>query len=38
LGKIETGYYIMFTFCALAYLLSWVLFSLMVPKMQKVEI
>jgi len=38
LGKIETGYYIMFTFCALAYLLSWILFSLMVPKMQKVEI
>lgn len=38
LGKIETGYYIMFTFCALAYLLSWILFILMVPKMQKVEI
>jgi MFS transporter, ACS family, hexuronate transporter len=38
LGKIETGYYIMFIFCALAYLLAWSLFSLLVPKMPKAEI
>ena len=38
LGKIETGYYIMFIFCALAYVLAWLLFSLLVPKMPKAEI
>jgi len=38
LGKIETGYYIMFIFCALAYILAWSLFSLLVPKMPKAEI
>ena len=38
LGKIETGYYIMFIFCALAYVLAWTLFSLLVPKMPKAEI
>lgn len=38
LGKIETGYYIMFVICALAYILAWSLFSLLVPKMPKVKI
>lgn len=38
LGEIETGYYFMFAFCAVAYLLSWGLFNLMVPKMKKVTI
>lgn len=38
LGKIETGYYILFAFCALAYLISWSLFSLLVPKMEKAVI
>jgi ACS family hexuronate transporter-like MFS transporter len=33
LGKIETGYYIMFIICAFAYLIAWSLFSLLVPKM-----
>jgi ACS family hexuronate transporter-like MFS transporter len=33
LGKIETGYYIMFIICAFAYLIAWGLFSLLVPKM-----
>lgn len=35
LGKIETGYYIMFIICALGYSVAWVLFSLLVPKMPK---
>ena len=38
LGTIETGYYVLFLFCALAYLLSWGLFSLLVPKMPKVNL
>jgi ACS family hexuronate transporter-like MFS transporter len=38
LGKIETGYYIMFIICALAYIMAWSLFSLLVPKMPKVKI
>lgn len=38
LGTIETGYYILFAYCSIAYLLSWFLFSLMVPKMEKVDI
>jgi ACS family hexuronate transporter-like MFS transporter len=38
LGKIETGYYIMFIICALAYIIAWVLFSILVPKMPKVKI
>lgn len=35
LGHIETGYYFMFIICALAYLIAWSLFSLLVPKMPK---
>jgi len=38
LGTIETGYYIMFIICALAYVIAWALFSLLVPKMPKAEI
>ncbi len=38
LGKIETGYFIMFIICALAYLVAWVVFSLLVPKMPKVDL
>jgi ACS family hexuronate transporter-like MFS transporter len=38
LGSIETGYYIMFIICALAYLIAWSLFSLLVPKMMKAVI
>jgi MFS transporter, ACS family, hexuronate transporter len=38
LGKIETGYYIMFVICAFAYIIAWSLFSLLVPKMPKVKI
>ncbi|MFL9843215.1 MFS transporter [Flavobacterium rhizosphaerae] len=32
LGHIETGYTIMFTFCALAYLIAWGIMKLLVPK------
>lgn len=38
LNEIETGYYFLFSYCALSYLLSWALFSLLVPKMPKVSI
>jgi Sugar phosphate permease len=38
MGKIETGYYIMFIICALAYTVAWLLFSLLVPKMQKANL
>ena len=38
IGNIETGYYIMFIICALSYLVAWTVFSLLVPKMTKVEI
>ncbi|MBO9594688.1 MAG: MFS transporter [Niabella sp.] len=32
LGHIETGYTIMFAFCAIAYLLAWVIMKALVPK------
>jgi MFS transporter, ACS family, hexuronate transporter len=32
MGHIETGYTIMFTFCAVAYLLAWMMMKLLVPK------
>lgn len=32
LGHIETGYTIMFTFCALAYLVAWMIMKSLVPK------
>jgi MFS transporter, ACS family, hexuronate transporter len=32
LGHIETGYTIMFSFCAVAYLIAWMLMKLLVPK------
>lgn len=32
LGHIETGYTIMFTFCALAYLIAWCIMKFLVPK------
>jgi ACS family hexuronate transporter-like MFS transporter len=31
LGHIETGYTILFTFCAIAYLIAWVLIKILVP-------
>ncbi len=38
MGNIETGYYIMFIICALAYIIAWSLFSMLVPKMPKAQI
>lgn len=32
LGHVETGYTIMFTFCAIAYLIAWVVMKSLVPK------
>ena len=38
LGHIETGYTIMFTICALAYIIAWSVMKVLVPKMKAVEI
>ncbi|XOV91917.1 MAG: MFS transporter [Bacteroidota bacterium] len=37
LNQIQTGYYILFIICALSYVVSWLLFSLLVPKMDRVS-
>jgi ACS family hexuronate transporter-like MFS transporter len=36
IGSIETGYYIMFIFCGTIYLLAWIIFNLLAPKMKRV--
>jgi ACS family hexuronate transporter-like MFS transporter len=38
LGKLETGYYIMFIICGCAYLSAWLIMHFLVPKMKRVEI
>lgn len=38
LGKIETGYYIMFIICGSAYLIAWLVMHFLAPKMQRVEV
>jgi MFS transporter, ACS family, hexuronate transporter len=38
IGSIETGYYIMFTVCGSAYLVAWVIFNILAPRMKRVEI
>ncbi|HEX5150732.1 MAG TPA: MFS transporter [Parafilimonas sp.] len=38
LGKIETGYYIMFIICGSAYLIAWLVMHFLVPKMQRVQV
>ncbi len=38
LGTIETGYYVMFMICGSAYLIAWVIFNALAPKMRRVEI
>ena len=35
-GNIETGYAIMFSFCAIAYLLAWFLMKMLVPKFKPI--
>ena len=36
MGSIETGYSIMFCYCALAYLLAWIIMKALVPKYKEV--
>jgi len=39
LGHIETGYYIVFLYCGLGYLVAWLLmFKVLVPKMKPIEV
>jgi ACS family hexuronate transporter-like MFS transporter len=38
IGKIQTGYFIMFLICGGAYLLAWLFMHLMVPKMTRIEV
>jgi MFS transporter, ACS family, hexuronate transporter len=38
IGKLETGYYIMFLICGSAYLTAWLIMHYLVPKMKRVEI
>jgi ACS family hexuronate transporter-like MFS transporter len=37
IGKIQTGYFIMFLICGSAYLLAWVVMHLLVPKMEPIK-
>lgn len=37
LGSIQTGYTIMFTFCALAYIIAWIVMKMLVPKMKLIS-
>jgi ACS family hexuronate transporter-like MFS transporter len=38
LGSIESGYYILFIICGSAYLVAWVIFNLLAPKMKLVNL
>ena len=38
LGHIQTGYYIVFFYCGLAYLTAWALMHLLVSKMQRIQL
>ncbi|MGH8167858.1 MAG: MFS transporter [Woeseiaceae bacterium] len=38
LGRIETGYYVMFFICGSAYLLAWVIMHFLVPRMQRAKL
>jgi len=38
LGHVQTGYTIMFSFCAIAYILAWTLMKMLVPRMKLVTI
>lgn len=38
IGKIQTGYYIMFAICAAAYLIGWLIMHFLVPKMKMVRL
>ena len=34
IGHIEAGYSILFTFCAIVYIIGWVIFNLLTPKLE----
>jgi ACS family hexuronate transporter-like MFS transporter len=36
-GNVESGYTIMFTFCALAYVIAWIVMKMLVPKYKKID-
>lgn len=38
LGHVQTGYTIMFSICAVAYIIAWVVMKMLVPKMKLVQI
>ena len=38
LGNINTGYFVMFLVCGSAYLIAWILFNLLAPKMKQVNL
>jgi ACS family hexuronate transporter-like MFS transporter len=38
LDKLETGYYVMFIVCGLAYLSAWLIMHFLVPKMKRIEV
>jgi ACS family hexuronate transporter-like MFS transporter len=38
MDSIQTGYYIVFFYCGFAYLLAWVVFNALAPRMRRVEI
>jgi len=37
LGRIDTGYALMFVFCAIAYVLAWVVMKLLVPRFKAID-
>lgn len=38
IGKIQTGYFIMFCICGGAYLFGWLIMHFLVPKMKRIEV
>jgi MFS transporter, ACS family, hexuronate transporter len=38
LGNINTGYFVMFLVCGSAYLIAWIIFNLLAPKMKQVNL
>lgn len=38
IGQIETAYYIMFVICGTAYLLSWLIMHVLVPRMERIKL
>ncbi|MBX2892106.1 MAG: MFS transporter [Saprospiraceae bacterium] len=38
LGSIQTGYYIMFVVCSLAYLMAWLIMRALTPRFERIEI